>query len=353
MVELVHLCTPDTIDGPNSSDFVAGIEIRNAVESHAFGTSDLQSEPAEQLPHYQDPASPQRMILARAGNSWVGRARYELELTGDTAWVNVEVLLEHRGRGIGRALADEVETTVQRMGRRKAIAYVPIREGPGPRLPAATGSGSVPAESRDVRFLLERGYRLEQVERASRLVLPVRRLPTRLNQARSRSGPHYVPHSWVGATPEEWLEGVAVLRTRMSTDVPTAGLDEPPIEWTAERVRHDDAQLSNNPRPKLTTVIEHQQSGHLVAFTELSLPTRPGRAAIQQATLVTREHRGRGLGLLVKLVNLERLSLLTPDAPSVTTFNAEENTPMLAVNDELGFVPIAYQSGWRKDLDNG
>lgn len=349
MIEIVPLTIPDRVDGPHGSDFVAAIQIRNVVETDAFGTPDLQVDPAEQLPHYQNPTSPERMIIARRDHEPVGRARYQLELTGDTAWVNVEVLPEHRGRGIGRALADEVESTVRGLGRRKAIAYVPVREQPGPRWPAATGSGSVPAHGRDVRFLLARGYRLEQVERVSRLDLPVPDLDTRLLRARRRSGP-YAQHSWVGPTPARWLAGVADLRTRMSTDVPTAGLEEPEMVWTPERVRDDDALLAEQPRPKLTTVIEHEPSGDLVAFTELSVPIRAGNAAIQLATLVKREHRGHGLGLLAKLANLQRLGELAPPAPSVTTFNAEENVHVLAVNDELGYRPIAYQSGWRKDL---
>jgi GNAT superfamily N-acetyltransferase len=350
VIELVPLPVPRRVGAPGWSDFVAGIEIRNAVEAHAYGTSDLQHDASEQLSHYQNPTSPQRMILARDRGAWVGRARYELESTGDTAWVNVEILVEHRGRGIGRALADEVESTVLAAGRRKAIAYVPIGCGPGPRLAAPTGAGSVPAASRDVRFLLARGYRLEQVERASRLVLPVRGLASRLAEATRRTGPRYVPHSWVGPTPSRWCAGLAELRTRLSTDVPTAGLEEPPIAWTAEDVREDDATLGDHPRPRLTTVIEHEPSGELVAFTELSLPIRPGGAASQGPTLVKREYRGHGLGLLAKLKNLEQLELRNPEAPSVTTVNAEENEHMLAVNTVLGYAPLAYQSGWRRDF---
>jgi GNAT superfamily N-acetyltransferase len=350
VIELVPLPVPQRVGAPGWSDFVAGIEIRNAVESHAYGTSDLQHDAAEQLPHYQNPTSPQRMILARDRGAWVGRARYELESTGDTAWVNVEVLVGHRGLGIGRALADEVESTVLGTGRRKAIAYVPIGRRPGPRLAAPTGAGSVPAQSRDVGFLLARGYRLEQVERASRLVLPVRGLASRLAEATRRSGSGYVAHSWVGPTPGRWCEELAGLRTRLSTDVPTAGLEEPPVAWTAEDVREDDAKLGDHPRPRLMTVIEHRRSGELVAFTELSLPIRPGRAGSQGPTLVKREHRGHGLGLLAKLTNLEQLELLAPEAPSITTVNAEENQHMLAVNTELGYAPLAHQSGWRKDF---
>ena len=97
-------------------------------------------------------------------------------------------------------------------------------------------------------------------------------------------------------------------------------------------------------------MVEHRGTGTLVGFTELALPTGPGRAAVQEATLVSQEHRGHGLGLLVKLASLQRLASVAPLTPSVSTVNAEENGPMLAVNAELGYRAIAYQSGWRKDL---
>lgn len=350
MLDLVQLPVPDTIDGPGGFDFVAGIGIRNIVEADAFGTPDLQCEPAEQLPYYQDPARPQRMILARRDGRWVGRARYELEPTATTAWVNVEVLPAHRGRGVGKALADEVECILVAEGRPKAIAYVPISPQPGPQLPAPTGAGSVPRHSRDVRFLLARGYQLEQVERVSQLVLPIPELAARLSEAGRRAGEAYRTHSWIGPTPSRWIADMAHLRTRLSTDVPTAGLEEPSVECTAEQILAADTDLNRSPRRRLTTVVEHRPSASLVAFTELALPPRPGRAAVQEATLVSHGHRGNGLGLLVKLASLDTLAAAANHIPSVTTFNAEENTAMLAVNTALGYRPIAYQSGWRKDL---
>jgi hypothetical protein len=91
-------------------------------------------------------------------------------------------------------------------------------------------------------------------------------------------------------------------------------------------------------------------SGRLVAYSVLSVPRQPHRAVQQYATLVLREHRGHRLGMLVKVANLAHLAATYPGHPSILTFNAEENRHMLAVNESLGFAPIAYEGAWRKDL---
>jgi len=54
--------------------------------------------------------------------------------------------------------------------------------------------------------------------------------------------------------------------------------------------------------------------------------------------------------MLLKGVNVAQLAEVAPGQPSVLTLNAEENRPMLAVNEPLGFVGIGYEGAWRKDI---
>ncbi|TPX05192.1 GNAT family N-acetyltransferase, partial [Schumannella luteola] len=58
----------------------------------------------------------------------------------------------------------------------------------------------------------------------------------------------------------------------------------------------------------VTTAVEHLPSGRLAGYTEYSLPPQTHRAAQQYGTLVLEEYRGHGLGMLVKLANLDHLA---------------------------------------------
>ncbi|MEO5535981.1 MAG: GNAT family N-acetyltransferase [Pseudolysinimonas sp.] len=347
-----ELPLPASVDSPEGADFVRAIEVGNAVEALSFGTPDLAYAPDEELSDFHNPHQPRRMWLARVDGVVVGSATVDWLRDDDaTAWVTCLVLPDFRRRGIGTALADAVEGVAREAGRRNAISYVASVGQDGDRLPSPTGFGSVPREHGDTRFALARGFKLEQVERVSRLALPVDGLADRLAAAEERSGPDYRVHRWIGRTPERFIDDAAFINTRMSIDAPTAGLDEPEDVWTAERLVTEELRTERtSPRRRMTVVVEHLPSGHLVGKSVLSLPPQTSRAVQQYMTLVLREYRGHGLGMLLKLANLAYLEEASPGHPSVITFNAEENRPMLDTNEALGFVPIASEGAWQKVL---
>ncbi|MBX3098824.1 MAG: GNAT family N-acetyltransferase [Salinibacterium sp.] len=348
-----QLTIPATLNGPGGADFIRSVEVGNEVEAIGYGTADVTYEPDEELPIFSNPHEPKHVLVARVGGGIVARALCETTLgdDADTAWLTTEVLPEFRRRGIGTALADAVENMALADGKSKAIVYSPVAEGPGPRMDSPTGYGSIRADDPSVTFLTGRGYRLEQIERLSRLPLPIAGLDGLVVAAEERCGPEYRLHYWVGRTPERWREGIAHLGTRMSTDAPTAGLEEPEDIWTAERVKESDDRAERmSPRRRITAAVEHLPTGELAGFTILSVPQQQHRAVDQYATLVLKEHRGHALGMLLKVGNLAHLERVKPGHPSIMTFNAEENRHMLDVNEAVGFVPVASEGGWRKDL---
>jgi hypothetical protein len=61
-------------------------------------------------------------------------------------------------------------------------------------------------------------------------------------------------------------------------------------------------------------------------------PARP----YQWETLLASPHRGHRPGLLVKLAALQELTASALAPRFISTWNAQENAPMIAVNDALG-----------------
>jgi GNAT superfamily N-acetyltransferase len=347
-----ELPIPESLDGPGGADFAATVDVRNAAESRGYGTTDVEFPADELLAHWHDPHQPQRLWAARLDGAIVARAiiGWQVDST-EVVWVTVQVHPDHEGIGIGSALHDVTEQASRDAGFERMIAYAVSPDGPGERLVPPTGSGSVPAENREVRFLTARGWRLEQVERGSRIPLPIDPgdLETRRAAAAAASADYRV-HTWTGPTPERWMSDQAMLHTRMSTDAPSAGLEEPEDPWDLDRLATYDALMADAPRVTLTAVAEHVPSGRLVAFSQLAVPHDLSRPVNQEDTLVLREHRGHRLGMLLKVANLAYLAEMAPGHPSVLTWNAEENRPMLDVNEAVGFEPIGYEGAWRKDL---
>ena len=348
----VHI--PASVDDADAADFIGAMDVRNVVETATYGSAEMAFLPAELLTGWHDQLSrPSRLFAVRIDGRIVGRAVFETQTNeAETAWLVVEVLPHYRGRGVGGALADRVESLAADGGRTKLLTFAASADGSGERLVPPTGFGSVPADNPEVRFLLRRGWRLEQVARGSRLALPLDPdvLAERIGAAVAASGPDYAVHTWLGPTPHRWLADLAALNTRMSTDAPSAGLEEPEDIWTVERLVEEEERRATGPMTPLTAVTEHVPSGLLVGYTQLLVPAEVHRPVSQVDTLVLREHRGHRLGMLLKIANLAFLESARPGHPAVITFNAEENRPMLDVNEAVGFVPIGYEGGWRRSL---
>jgi GNAT superfamily N-acetyltransferase len=352
MIEVHELQIPAEVGAEGWAEFETAMGIHYGNEALTYGTDELAFTAAESLVGYLNQEhEPTRLFAAWDGSRMVGAARYEIEAGDDptTAWLMVDVLPGARGRGVGHALSAKLEGVAATDGIRKGIVYAVSGYAEGPRIVAPTGFGSVPRDNAEVRFLTKAGYRLQQVVRGSRLALPAG-FESLLVDTASESGPAYRVHTWTGNTPVNWYGEMAALRQLMSVEEPTAGLEEPVDIWTVERVIANDALRLRGPRTRLTSVVEHIPSGQLAGFTMLSIPPEVGRAVTQQDTLVRREHRGHRLGMLLKTANLVALERDFPGHPAVTTFNAEENRPMLDVNEQLGFIPFGYEGSWRRDL---
>ena len=220
-------------------------------------------------------------------------------------------------------------------------------------MPAPTGHGSVSAADPAARFLWKHGWELGQIERISelRLPVPVDVLLAESAAASARAGADYRVVTWEGESDAAYLDDLARLNGDMSIDVPAGELEVDEEHWDAQRVVQMERRAIASGATFLNAAVLHIPSGHLVAQSMLQLDlddtTRPAQ---QDNTLVTEAHRGKRLGMLVKAANLMQLAERYSECTGVFTWNAEENTHMLRVNEALGFTPLAPEGGWQKRL---
>lgn len=225
------------------------------------------------------------------------------------------------------------------------------------RLAARSGAGAVEEDER-ARWLARTGFVLEQVERYSVLSLDAAALaaarriadegPGASNpsaEAGPSASPRHRLRSWIGVTPLDLREGMAALRSRMSVDAPGADLDYEEEAWDVDQIVRRDERMDAAGRDVVTTVALHE--GRPVAYTEISVPRGRPVAGFQDDTLVHGDHRGHRLGARVKAANLLALHAHQPATQRLHTWNAEENTHMLAINAELGFRTAGVQGGWQ------
>jgi GNAT superfamily N-acetyltransferase len=155
----------------------------------------------------------------------------------------------------------------------------------------------------------------------------------------------YTTLSWVDRVPPDFHDEMAELIAAMSTDAPHGDSDFEPEQWDAERYRAwEDGQLARG-RQRLVSVVRHDASGQLAGFTDLGRAATIPDVAFQWATIVRKGHRGHKLGMLLKLANLEQLRREVPTVRHLNTWNAEDNTWMVAVNESVGFTVM---EAWTK-----
>lgn len=258
---------------------------------------------------------------------WIGLGLPLAENTG-TSTVDVQVAPAHRRQGLGRALFAEVSRLAAGLGRGRLVSEV--SGAAGEAFASAVGARPVLADTQ---------------RRLDLTVVDNRHLDALLADAVAHAT-GYSLLEWVGATPEEHLAAVAALESRMTTDAPMDDLEWEQEVFDVERMRERDRVMTLRRNRAYTTVVRHDASGQVVGATMLTVADGVDEAADQWQTIVTPEHRGHRLGMLLKIANLRHLSAHEPAVTIVDTWNADSNAPMLRVNVAMGFRPVRQWAEW-------
>ena len=256
----------------------------------------------------------------------------------ELAMVKLSVLPDARRRGVGRVLLDLAERTAREHGR--TVVH------------ASTEGAAAGVDGPGDAFAASQGYDAAQTMLRSVMPLPADR--HRLESCADGDGVEdaaafAIEASWNGV-PDAWLDDLAVLEQRMSTDAPMGDLALEEEDWDAERVRSE-LQWALDAGRRLVVVVARDLSvDRLVGFTQVQVSQDSPQVAFQQDTLVLTEARGNGLGLRMKARAALELMDELPGVTGVRTWNADDNAHMLAVNADLGYEPGGYLREWQKRL---
>lgn len=236
-----------------------------------------------------------------------------------------------RRQGAGTALLAHCIEQARRAGRSRLASYV--RDGsPGAGFAAAAGARGGIAE-------------------VSRVLDIDSTLPGRLATLRAAAEPHaagYTLLSWSGPSPDEHIDQVAKLNNAMSDAPRDEGVE--PAVWDADRIREADQKALAAGLMFHNVAARHDATGDFAAVTDVCIDAGSPGWGFQGITVVLPEHRGRRLGLLIKIAMLELLADRAPDVRRIYTGNAGSNEHMIAINAQLGFEVCDVYRFWELDL---
>jgi RimJ/RimL family protein N-acetyltransferase len=245
---------------------------------------------------------------------------------------HIMVAVAYRRRGLGRLLLAHMADQAASAGR--VLLMGDAREdGAGDAFARAVGGR---AGLREVRRRLDINDELRG------------RLP-RLRAGAEQHAGGYELRSWQGPVPEDLLESFCAVVTAMG-DAPHADEYET-TTWDPARQRAAELRTADSGSRTHAVVALATATGEVAAVTQIFVdPQLPGWGW-QAITAVTRPHRGHRLGLLVKVAMLERLAEHEPAIRHIPTFNAERNSHMVDVNEQLGYRISDNFRSWTLDVD--
>ncbi|MET9570371.1 GNAT family N-acetyltransferase [Streptomyces virginiae] len=269
-----------------------------------------------------------RPVLWAAGEGAGVAALLLFTEEGNTHTAFLDVLTvrpEERRRGVGTALWERVREELMAQGRTSVAAMVDLG-GPGQAFAEAMGFENV----------LPMAWYAQEVPSAGRPAAGRSAAdPAAADPVRGPQTPGYELLTWHGLVPDAWAPAAAAAHAAME-DAPTGDMDQRIQTWTARRL-HTLQQLILDRGGDLSTVAAVTPEGEVAAYTEIVLPDPAGTSAVQYDTVVVPAHRGHGLGRAVKQHMVAQAAARHPRLRRIATTVADENGPMRAVNEALGY----------------
>jgi mycothiol synthase len=264
------------------------------------------------------------------GSSFVGWNMNEPENT-HVRFSEVNVLPEHRRKGLGRALY-------------RAAVEACLAQGD------------------DLVFFGQTSDRQPSGEAFAKAIAATAGLPMKLNQLviadvdratlaewAKRDAAGYRLERADNVVPGSLIQPFLASANAMN-DMPKGDLRFAAQNFTEEQLHERESWTAQAGMQWWLIVAIHEATGEGAGFTEVNYDPRSGHVVHQSGTGVVAAHRGHGLGLWMKAVMLERIIRERPAAKFIRTGNANVNEHMLAINTQLGFRHAWSSTVWQLPL---
>lgn len=249
------------------------------------------------------------------------------------AYVELTVHPAARGRGVGRLLWEHVAYLARDDDRK--LVFFEARMGAAGEAFARSVGAELGIYSARRRLVVDDGVLRRALE---------------LEASARAAGAGYEVVTFVGPTPAEWLDGMAYLTGRMSTDAPLENLELQPEAYDAERLRRREEIGELRGAVMYQALAVESATGAVVAMTNVGMTREDPTHAWQWNTIVDPGHRGHRLGTWVKVANLALILEHEPALRTVITWNAASNEHMIAVNEAMGFRLLDHWGEWQTRL---
>jgi len=268
--------------------------------------------------------------IAAVGYAWW----HNTEQNRHNAWIDVTVLAEHRGNGLGKQLLRRVVDTVKSDGRTMLSFFTTDR------LP----SGGI--------FARRIGGEERQRVHTNRLLMADVDRP--LMKRWIDEGPVRAPgYSLVfvdGPYPDEIVEDAVAVLDVMNT-APLDDLDWDDFKHTVEQMREIERQGVAEGTIRWTIFARSERTGRFVGLTSVYWNPSEPDTVYQGDTGVHPDHRGHALGKWMKAEMFDRVTARWPDVVDIRTGNADSNDAMLGINHAMGFKPYIASSNWQVSVE--
>lgn len=138
-------------------------------------------------------------------------------------------------------------------------------------------------------------------------------------------------------TPKDHKEEYFRLRAKIFIDACAfTGEEDHDEDFFVREMEEEDKKPSED-KDKIIIALAKTHEGKIAGLTNIYIDRHIPGLAYQGITGVTREHRGKGLGLRLKAVTAIHIRDNHPQVETISTFTSNENKWMSGINEVMGF----------------